>query len=137
MQIIDECKGQLKVMTGADFSPFIKVGFRSDLGTRCMVQRNVVIGDNVMMGPDVKIYSRNHGIESIDIPMMHQPSKEYQTRIGNDVWIGANVIVLAGVSVGNHCILAAGAIVTKDVPDYAIVGGNPAKIIRMRNEKSE
>ena len=133
-QIIDECKGQIKVKTGADFSPFIKVGLRSDLGTRCMVQSKVTIGDNVMMGPDVKIYSRNHGIDSIDVPMMFQPSKEYQTIIGNDVWIGANVIILAGVKVGNHCILAAGAIITKDIPDYAIAGGNPAKIIRYRNE---
>ena len=54
--------------------------------------------------------------------------------IGDDVWIGTNVIILPGVNVGSHCIIGAGAIVTKDVPDYAIVGGNPAKIIRMRNE---
>lgn len=54
--------------------------------------------------------------------------------IGDDVWIGTNVIILPGVNVGNHCIIGAGAIVTKDIPDYAIVGGNPAKIIRMRNE---
>ena len=54
--------------------------------------------------------------------------------IGNDVWIGARVILLPGVKIGDHVILGAGAVVTKDIPDYAIAAGNPARIIRMRNE---
>lgn len=59
--------------------------------------------------------------------------KEYESiNIGNDVWIGANVVVLDGVTVGNGAIIAAGSVVVKDVPPYAIVGGNPAKLIRMR-----
>ena len=54
--------------------------------------------------------------------------------IGNDVWIGARVIVLPGVTIGNHVIIGAGAVVTKDIPDYAIAGGVPAKVIRYRTE---
>ena len=54
--------------------------------------------------------------------------------IGDDVWIGTNVIILPGVNIGSHCIIGAGSVVTKDVPDYAIVGGVPAKVIRYRTE---
>ena len=54
--------------------------------------------------------------------------------IGDDVWIGTNVIILPGVNIGSHCIIGAGAVVTKDVPDYAVVGGVPAKVIRYRTE---
>ena len=52
--------------------------------------------------------------------------------IGNDVWIGSRVTILPGVKIGNHVIIGASAVVTKDVPDYAIVGGNPARILKMR-----
>ena len=93
----------------------------------------VVIGNNVMMGPEVIIYTSGHKHDRIDIPMMEQGSSEVQpVKIGNDVWIGGRVIILPGVKVGNGAIIGAGAVVTKDVPDYAIVGGNPAKVIRMR-----
>ncbi len=59
-----------------------------------------------------------------------------QTHIGNDVWIGSNAIIINGVSIGDGAIIAAGAVVTKDVPDYAIVGGVPAKLIRMRFDQN-
>lgn len=131
-QFIDECGKNIVVKHNADISPFIKVGDCSELGTRCMIHSNVTIGANVMMGPDVKIYSRNHVYASTEIPMRLQGKIQKQTVIGNDVWIGANVVILPGVTIGNHCVIGAGSIVTKDVPDYAVVGGNPARIIKMR-----
>ncbi len=84
------------------------------------------------MGPDVKIYSRNHKYDRLDIPIQQQGKNHYKTTIANDVWIGANVIITAGCTIGNHVIIAAGAVVTKDVPDYAIVGGVPAKVLNYR-----
>lgn len=127
------CGDKLRVKKGAEISPLSKVGHNSELGTRCMIQSNVEIGDYVIMGPDVKIYSRNHKFESLDIPIRDQGKNYYKTYIGNDVWLGANVIVTAGCRIGNHVIVAAGAVVTKDVPDYAIVGGVPAKVLKYRN----
>lgn len=132
---LQSCGKKLRVKSGAEISPNSTVGYDSELGTRCIIQANVAIGDHVIMGPDVKIYSRNHRADRIDIPIQKQGDIELTTTIGNDVWIGANVIITAGVTVGNHCILAAGSVVTKDVPDYSVVGGVPAKILK--NRKNE
>lgn len=127
-----KCGKRIRVKSGADYSPYIQVGKESELGTRCMIQSNVTIGDHVIMGPDVKIYSRNHEFNSLEIPIQKQGKKLYETSIGNDVWIGACVIILPGVTIGDHSILAAGSIVTKNVAPYSIMGGNPAKVIKMR-----
>ena len=86
-----------------------------------------------MIGPEVIIYTQNHSFDRIDIPMCEQGfQEECKVEIGNDVWIGARVIILPGVKIGNGCVIGAGAVVTKDVPDYCVVGGNPAKILKVR-----
>lgn len=131
---LKKCGERPRVKSGAEISPNATLGNHSELGTRCLVQANVNIGDHVIMGPDIKIYSRNHRYERLDVPIQQQGKHYLQTNIGNDVWLGANVIITAGCNVGNHVIVAAGSVVTKDVPDYAIVGGAPAKIIKYRNE---
>lgn len=133
---LKSCGKKLRVKSGAEISPNSSVGFDSELGTRCIIQANVSIGDHVIMGPDIKIYSRNHRADRVDIPIQKQGDIELTTIIGNDVWIGANVIVTAGVTVGNHCILAAGSVVTRDVEDYAVVGGVPAKVLKIRNQEN-
>jgi maltose O-acetyltransferase len=84
------------------------------------------------MGPDVKIYSRNHCFNDIDRLIREQGKETRPTTIGDDVWIGANVIITAGVNVGSHAVIAAGAVVTKDVAEFSVVGGNPARLIRDR-----
>ena len=87
-----------------------------------------------MMGPDVVILTHTHKIADITIPMGQQGSEVRPVTIGNDVWIGMRSIIMPGVTIGNGVVIGAGAVVTKDVPDYAVVGGVPAKIIRLRNE---
>ncbi|MGJ5642991.1 acyltransferase [Formosa sp. S-31] len=129
---LKRCGLKPRVKKGAEISPNASLGNNSELGTRCMIQANVYLGDNVIMGPDVKIYSRNHNYASLELPIQKQGKIYHQTYIGNDVWLGANVIVTAGCNIGNHVIVAAGAVVTKDIPDFAIVGGVPAKIIKYR-----
>lgn len=90
------------------------------------------IGDNVMMGSDVTILTQTHNIDRTDIPMGWQGMRESEVVIGNDVWIGMRVVIMPGVEIGNGSVIGAGAIVTKDVPDYAIVGGVPAQVIKFR-----
>lgn len=120
----------LYINKNAEISRFLVIGNNSGIGSNSVIGRFTVIGNNVMMGPRCKLYTRNHSFERIDIPMNKQGMQEFKPIvIGNDVWIGDSVIILPGVHVGNGSIIGAGAVVTKDVPDYAIVGGNPAKVL--------
>ncbi|MFA7345808.1 MAG: acyltransferase [Terrimicrobiaceae bacterium] len=110
------------------------------LGDNCTVNSHSSLrgkirgGNGVRIGAYACIMGFNHGFDRIDIPVYEQPHTARGIAFGDDVWVGSHVCVIDGVTVGDHAILAAGAVVTKDVPDYAIVGGNPAKILRMRNE---
>ena len=113
----------------------ISIGDNSGLGLNCRVAGPLSIGNDVMMAPNVSIYTQNHETENIYRPMRLQTAEKKKVTIGNDVWIGANAIILPGVTIGNGAIIAAGAVVTKDVPDFAVVGGNPAKIIKTRTQK--
>jgi len=113
----------------------IHLGANSHINQYCCVwaSRNskIVLGDNLLMGPGVKIFSSNHG-SKVGRPMNVQPHVEKDIIIGNDVWIGANSVVVAGVRIGDGAIIAAGSVVTKDVEDHTIVGGAPARVIRKR-----
>lgn len=113
----------------------IIIGNNSGLGKNFWVQNtNLEIGDDVMIGQDVLILGGGHLFDSKNIPMRLQGSKNKSSlKIGNDVWIGARVTILGNTNyIGNGAIIAAGSIVTKPIPNYAIVAGNPAKIIRYR-----
>ncbi|MBX3639271.1 MAG: hypothetical protein KF888_02005 [Nitrosomonas sp.] len=111
---------------------FISIGDRSELGSGCLIYGGVQIGSDVLMGPDVKIITRNHLFEDPTIRISDQGTLFRTITIGNDVWIGANVIILPGVNIGNGSVIAAGAVVAKDVMPFTIVGGVPAKVIGKR-----
>ena len=110
----------------------ISIGSRSGLGVNCSVHGPLKIGNNVMMGPNVTILPHPHNIERTDIPMGQQGMRVAEVVIGNDVWIGMRVIIMPGIKVGDGAVIGAGAVVTKDVPAFAIVGGVPAKVIKYR-----
>ncbi len=134
------CGKNVNIEKGAYFGngAEIEIGDHSGIGMNCEVCGPVKIGSDVMMGPEVIILTTNHKFDRVDIPMRCQGNDiSKKVTIGDDVWIGTRVIILPGIHVGKGAILAAAAVVTKDVPDYAIVGGNPAKIIRYRNEGSQ
>ena len=133
--VFDDCGKNVNIEKNANFGMGIgiKIGNNSGLGINCRVRGPLTIGNDVMMGPDVVIMTNSHNFDRIDIPMNAQGSAiPKKVIIGNDVWIGTRVIILPGVTIGNGAIIGAGAVVTKDVPDMAIVGGCPAKIIRYR-----
>ena len=100
------------------------------------VRGKTKIGKDTIFGPGVSIHSENHNFESLDKPIRLQGATRKGVTIGEDCWIGSKAIILDGVNIGNHVIVAAGAVVNKDVPDYAIVGGVPAKIIKIRKDES-
>jgi len=111
----------------------IEIGDYSGIGIDARVQGPLIIGKNVMMGPEVIIYTHNHAYDRRDIPMIAQGITEAKpVIIEDDVWIGARVIILPGVRIKQGSIISAGAVVTKDVDEYQIVGGVPAKVIKSR-----
>ena len=134
VRCMGECGSNVNIEKNADFGSGanISIGKNSGIGINCKVRGPLTIGENVMMGPDCVILTSTHNFERTDIPMIEQGGAVKKVTIGDDVWIGTRAIILPGVTIGNGVIIGAGAVVTKDVPDYAIVGGVPARVIRMR-----
>jgi len=93
----------------------------------------LVIENNVLLAHGVKIYTENHIYENRNLDIVSQGAERKNVFIGRGSWICANVIILPGVSIGRHSVAAAGSVVTKNVPDYSVVAGVPAKIIKMIN----
>ena len=127
--LFDKCGNYINIEKGADFGKGngITIGNYSGLGINCYVRGPLIIGSDVM------IFHGDHAMSRRDIPMRLQgDSVSKPVVIGDDVWIGARSIILKGVHVGKGAVIAAGAVVTKDVPEYAIVGGVPAKVIKYR-----
>lgn len=95
--------------------------------------RNVRMGHHVMIAPDVAMLNLGHHTESTDIPMMMQGTRVYPpTVVEDDVWIGMRALIMPGIRIGQGAIVAAGSVVVKDVEPYAVVGGNPARVIKRR-----
>lgn len=94
----------------------------------------VTIGDYVGFGPDVKVWSVNHRYQDPDTPWMLQGYDKYPVVIEDDVWLGANCFVMPGVTIGRGAILSAGTVLMKSVPPFAIVAGNPGRIVGWRKQ---
>jgi len=109
------------------------------IGDRCLIGRQssivghfeIVIGDDVYFGPNVYVTDQNHSVNDPATPIGRQSAEEKPVAIGDGSWLGANVVVLPGVTIGRHVAVGAGAIVTSDLPDHAIAVGNPARVIRI------
>lgn len=115
------------------FGEEFEIGDNSTVGFRSDIYGPVKIGKDVMIGPEVAIYTHNHKHDEIDISMIKQGYTENKpVYIEDNVWIGRRVLIMPGVCIGTGSIVAAGAVVTKNVEPYSIVGGNPAKIIKYR-----
>lgn len=121
-----------------DFARSVIIGDESGIGKNSVVGAYITIGKYVMMGPECFIYTRNHAYSRTDIPMCKQGFSEYRpVTIGNDVWIGARVTILPGVSIGNGGVIAAGSVVTGHIPDYAVAAVIPTRVKKYRSASSE
>lgn len=130
-------------------TPFINPPFYCDYGNHIKVGKNffanynccildvskVTFGDNCLLAPNVAIYSAGHPIH----PDSRNSAYEYgiDVNIGNNVWIGGNAVICPGVTIGDNCVIGAGAVVTRDIPAWSIAAGNPAKVIRTITEEDK
>jgi acetyltransferase-like isoleucine patch superfamily enzyme len=98
---------------------------------------SIKIGKNVLTADKVYISDNLHGYEDLETPILRQPIVQKPTvEIGDDSWIGENVCII-GACIGRHCVIGANAVVTKDIPDYSVAVGNPARVIKQYNFKTE
>jgi acetyltransferase-like isoleucine patch superfamily enzyme len=112
------------------------IGSRSIIGIGNVVIGPVEIGNNVIFAQHVGILAMNHGYADIQTPIRDQKCTADLIRIEDNCWIGTNAVVISGVTIGRHSVIAAGSVVTKDIPPYSVAAGNPARIIRQYNHKT-
>lgn len=112
--------------------PNIIIGNNFYMNAGCHILGNITIGNDVQIGPKTVIWGRDHGL-SKDKLIREQTHNKQPITIGNDVWIGANVTIIKGVKIGNGAVVGAGSVVTKDIPEYGIAVGNPAKTVKYRD----
>jgi len=137
--IFDKCGRDVNIEHGVDFEGGrgLEIGDYSGLGINSWIVGGAKIGKDVMMGPEVMIISTNHKYSDLTKPMRLQGGEPPKpVIIEDDVWIGARVIILPGRRIGRGAVIGAGSVVTKNVPAYAFVGGNPAKILKYRMSKA-
>ena len=97
----------------------------------------ITIGDRVMFGPNVHVYTPTHPLDPAERNGLEGPEMTKPVTIGNDVWVAGGVIILPGVTIGDGCTVGAGSVVTKDVESYSVVAGNPAKVIKHLPRKQQ
>ena len=116
--------------------PVVSIGNRVLIGRGSGIvgHLSIVIEDDVWTGHNVYITDQNHGYADVDRPISLQTQPERPVRIGAGSWLGHGSIVLPGVTIGRHVAVGAQSVVTKDLPDFCVAVGNPARVIRIRDE---
>jgi virginiamycin A acetyltransferase len=134
--VLSQCDADSCISFGTVFShTTARIGRNAYVGLYCCLG-DVTLEDDVLIGSNVSIMNggSQHGIDRLDIPIREQAGVWPRITVGRDSWIGDRAIVLADV--GKHCVIGAGSVVTKRIPDYAIAVGSPARIIRFRNQQN-
>ncbi|RKN07003.1 acyltransferase [Streptomyces radicis] len=120
------------VAAGAHLTGSLRTGSECTMNAYTVIRGTVELGNSVRIGAHTSLLGFNHTFSDPDIEVHRQPLTSLGIRVGDDVWIGSHVVVLDGVTIGDRAVVAAGAVVTRDVPAGAVVGGNPAKVIKWR-----
>jgi len=109
------------------------IGNNCGIGIGNVIIGPVTLGNYVMLAQNIVISGLNHGYEDVTLPPRVQKVVTKQITINDNVWIGANCVVTAGVTIGKHAVIGAGSVVTKNIPDYSVAVGNPARVIKRYN----
>lgn len=112
------------------------IGSNAMIGIGSVLTGPVEIGNNVIMAQHVGVSGLNHGYQDIHVPIRDQKCTADKVVIEDDCWIGTNAVITSGVTIGKHSVVAGGSVVTKNVPPFSVVGGNPARILKQYNEAS-
>jgi len=114
----------------------ISIGDRTGISARAYFagQGGITIGNDVIMGPNVQVFSENHIYNDLNLTIKEQGVTKQPVSIGNNCWIGAGSTILAGVTIGDGCVVAAGSVVTKSFAANSVIAGVPAKLIKTRGE---
>jgi acetyltransferase-like isoleucine patch superfamily enzyme len=115
----------------------VSIGHNTLIGLSNVIIGPVSIGNQVIMAQHVVVSGLNHSYEDCTIPIRDQGVYTRPIRIEDECWIGANVVITAGVTVGIHSVIAAGSVVTKDVPPYSVVAGSPARVLKQYNKSAQ
>jgi acetyltransferase-like isoleucine patch superfamily enzyme len=109
------------------------IGNNTGIGLSNVIIGPVKIGNYVMLAQNIVVSGLNHGYEDVNVPPRLQKVVTRQITIEDNVWIGANSVVTAGVTIGKHTVIGAGSVITKDIPQYSVAVGNPARVIKKYN----
>lgn len=112
------------------------IGMRSMVGLGNVIIGPVYIGNDVMLAQHIVLSGLNHDYEDVTIPPASQGVSKKPIHIEDNVWIGANSVVTAGVTIGRHSIIGAGSVVTRDIPPFSVAVGNPARVIKQYNNET-
>jgi len=113
------------------------IGDRTKIGLSNTIIGPVTIGNDIRLAQNITLSGLNHNYTDVNLPIHAQGVSTAPIVIEDETWIGANVVVLAGVTIGKHCIIAAGSVVTKDVPPYSVAVGNPARVLKKYNPETK
>ena len=115
----------------------VKIGKGSEIGERCRISiaNSLDIGEKVLFSPNVYITDCDHEYRDVDVPVIDQGivQKGQRVSIGEGSFIGINAVIVGNVKIGKHCVIGANSVVTKDVPDYCVAVGSPARVIKKLN----
>lgn len=111
----------------------IIIGDRCGITSRVKLVGPVTLGNLVTIGSGAQITGLTHNFEDVTKPIKDQGVTPNCTVVADNVWIGGNSVIIQGLKIGTHCIIASGSVVTRDVPSYSVVAGNPARVIKQYN----
>ena len=115
----------------------VYIGNNTRIGIGSVIIGPVTVGNDVRFAQNVVCSGLNHGYQDVTTPIWKQPVTTSEIIIGDETWIGSNSVVVAGVTIGKHSVIAAGSVVTRSIPHYCVAGGNPAKIIKQYNPATQ